>query len=173
MTTFPASIPPSPSRDPARHFPIREIALVAALAIVGIISTAPSWLALFATPPMTYPELPYPVPSSIVYDGEPLVLSVMRCSTASAPMAITSTRYLERESDGARVPLTPGSATVEPGCRRDRVPLDVIDPDLRAGRYRISGVATVYGPYRTHNVPWVSEYFEVRHGARPATEPAT
>ena len=141
----------------------RAAGTAVALVVLALVAV-PGWLPLIVPDPLTYPELPYPVPNKAIRAGEPLVLRIARCNHDGRELAITSTRKLVHPDGvhaGTWVPLPDGSARVPPGCQTETVSLGVIDSRVLPGGYRIEGVATAYGRLRTVNVYWYSEEFEV------------
>jgi hypothetical protein len=157
---------------------IISVVLLAVAAICLFLLALPLVYALVAPSPFEYRNLPFKVcaPQSTTdlcipsrndpfHPGDVVPLLVDRCVNdpfargANVPYIISRNLIAE---NGTRI-ILPGLSTnvVADGCTTMVTLANALPDGLAPGQYRLEGVATVYGRFRTVNVYFVTEPFTV------------
>lgn len=136
---------------------------------IGLIVTglaAPLVVQVAIPPPVRFTNLPFPA-SGPVRVGDVVPIEVERCSTESEPVVAVRTRALQEiDTDGNptndhRYILPADSALIPPGCSRFLALSASIPAGVVPGVYRLEGVSTVRGRWKTVDLPWQTEPFEI------------
>ena len=138
-------------------FPVLMTRLVAALALVFIALLA--YLVFLEPPWLTYTNTPFPVLNSPVRPGNPVKMTVTRCSSASVTRLYALSRTLK--GNGAEIILPAGLVSINPGCISVESAANVIPPGTPPGTYTLHGYGEIQGIVRTSSIAWESQPFEV------------
>lgn len=124
-----------------------------------------AWAAVYFValePPfLSYQKVPFPVLTPIVKPGEPVLLSVARCSTDTRHRMYPIAHRLVPLDGGRAILLAPSFASIEPGCHTSTSSINVVPKHTPPGRYRVEGHAETQGTIRTALAHWSSDEFEV------------
>ena len=118
-----------------------------------------SYYAFFEPPYLTYENLPFPVLTPVVHDGEPVLLMVGRCNNDDKTRIYGISHRLVGEHLTILLSAVPTS--IEPGCTTAISAVNVIPKGVPPGTYHIEGYAEVQGTLRTSSVSWRSATFQV------------
>lgn len=131
------------------------------LGLVGL-ACVPWALTLWTPPPLVYRNVPFPVLTARAYPGDMLPLLVDRCVYGNAPLIYTFTRMLVPDEPGRPgIVMSASGSMAPPGCLTVESRLTEL-PDLIApGRYHLEAITTIGGTWKTWQIPWRSEVFEV------------
>ena len=124
-----------------------------------------SYLVWFEKPWLSYPNDPFPPEKMQLKRGDPIVLKVERCSTATVNRSYGLSRRLEcnETSTGAlkTIAIAPGTKDMAPGCYAI-ISKDLLVPqETPIGWCRLYSVAETQGVVRSHSVESESKLFEV------------
>jgi hypothetical protein len=139
----------------------------AVLVVVLLFVNVPNMLGRLAPPVLRYAELPIPVLTPLVAPGRPIGLRVTRC--AADPLGgrdrilYTYTRALVRADTGERLAIAGGQSEMRLGCETVESRLNVVPTGTSPGRYYLEGVSLAVGSWRSDQVYWRTEEFEVAY----------
>ena len=144
-------------------WPVWPTRIAAVLLVLFV--TMLSYLIWFEPPWLTYTNSPFPLEKTQLKRGEPMVLRVERCSTATVTRLYGLSRRLEcnETSSGAlkTVTIPPSTKDMAPGCY-GITSRDVLVPqNTPIGWCRLHSVAETQGVVRSHTVETQSKLFEV------------
>lgn len=143
--------------------PMRKVfnsLLITVTALIVFIVTLVVWSTFFEEPYLYYQNLPFPQ-MEVAHAGEPVALSVERCSKATKSKTYTTTHSLKNEVTGTSELLPDISLSIEPGCHRSLSRINFIPTKTPVGKYSVYGTAIVETFIGKKEVPWYSEPFEV------------
>lgn len=134
------------------------IVLVSAMLAVSV----PLWGRLLEPVAVVSLNSPAPVENSPVAAGQPVRLTVSRCNRTGRTLTFIGARTLVNVETGTRAVLPPVAITMEPGCFQAVGRAAIVPPETPPGRYSLFSVSAVRGRWRTDDIPWESQVFEVR-----------
>lgn len=139
------------------NIPRRMLQIAGTLTVlfVGLLG----YLVFFEPPWLTYTNTPFPVLNSPVRPGDPVKMTVARCSSASVTRLYALSRTLK--GNGVEIILPAGLVSIDPGCIRVESAANVIPIGTPAGTYTLHGYGEIQGVVRTSSVAWESQQFEV------------
>lgn len=117
-------------------------------------------------PYLAYQNRPFPPTVSHIVAGNPIPLTVERCSSSDAEKSYTTTHALRNETSGLTTLLPDVRVSIKPGCHRTTSKINVSPDGLSPGTYTVYGVAIIEGSFRKFNIPWNSEPFEIIEKAK-------
>ena len=131
---------------------LNAICLIAVICIGG-------YYAFLEPPFLTYGNLPFPVLTPQVRDGNTVILDVQRCNADSKTRVYAIAHTLVGETMTILLPTVPTS--IRPGCSQSFSAINVIPPNTPPGTYHIEGYAELQGTLRAFSIAWRSASFEV------------
>lgn len=148
-----------------RNFLLSTLAfLVLSVAVVYVYS------AYIEKAVLSYAPLPFPITAKSIYPGGVATATATRCNTSNQTISYKSSRQLKRESSNqAAYVLESVNITIAPGCSTVQTRVNVVPEETPPGFYRFSGVAVIKGLIVEHEVPWMTDVFEVL--AKPVAAP--
>ena len=129
-----------------------------ALCLIALIGGG-AYYTFFEPPFLTYGNLPFPVLTPRVKDGNAVLLDVRRCNSDTKTRIYALAHSLVGETMTILLPAVPTS--IRPGCSQSFSAINVIPLNTPPGTYHIEGYAEVQGTLRTSSIAWRSEPFEV------------
>lgn len=128
----------------------------------------------FEAPYLSYPDLPLEVMGKpgpegfpIIHPGEVVPIFVNRCNSSGHSHTYTIARSLENLDSLQTIVLPESLVPIKRGCSgspslANRVPRELFAGiPFPPGRYRIVGLSSVQGTFKTFLVPWSSSEFHV------------
>ncbi len=89
-------------------------------------------------------------------------MTVERCNSTDHLLGYTFDRTLQSDDDGnSPVILTSGATAIPPGCQTVQSRINLVPPGTPPGRYHLDSVTHVRGNWRTFDIPWSSQPFQV------------
>jgi hypothetical protein len=143
------------------------LTLAGILALPAILVLLASFVEILVMPPvMEYKNVPFPVGTPVVLPGQPVTFIVDRCANdllSPSPVIYTFTRELVNDDSGVRTGIPDGSSDVDRGCEYGfESKLNIIPPNTPDGHYYVQGSSTAVGRFKTTQIRWRSQVFEVR-----------
>ena len=121
-------------------------------------------------PYLSYQNMPFPVVephSGAFHPGDSLTYKVMRCNSQTTFKSFRVARMLAHE-DGSNYIMPSVVVPLPPGCSKSISNITVLpmesqaDIPLPPGRYRIIGTSSIDGINQTFEVPWSTEWFDIK-----------
>lgn len=139
-----------------------KIMLVVFLSLLSISISILFYGYYIEKPYLTYENVPFEVVGNQFHAGDVVPIKVIRCVSAEGISNYTIAHLIQNARDRNINYFLP--ATVVPamqGCITAVQTFNVLPLDIPAGEYRVIGSSKVDGRFRTHDVPWSSQEFNV------------
>lgn len=137
---------------------IAALRLLNALCLIAVMAIG-GYYAFLEPPFLSYGNLPFPVLTPRVKDGNVVLLDVSRCNSDTKIRIYVVAHSLVGETMTILLPALPTS--IRPGCSQSFSAINVVPLNTPPGTYHIEGYAEVQGTLRTSSIAWRSESFEV------------
>lgn len=142
-----------------------RIAINIGASMLGIICTLSLVTGLYAAwfekPYLSYPDLPFPAAIQFARAGQVVPLKVMRCNSDNVSHNYLTTHAIKDVDTNTHTILPEVLVSIAPGCTTSESKINFVPLGTTPGRKMFVGMVEIHGWFRTYNVDWHSDIFEV------------